>query len=69
MVMVRIESQVCMFINGPAIEREREAAEKLGEWFGTDWLEIAEKKLISVPNLSQEQEGLPDLTQEAFVNQ
>jgi len=29
---------------------------------------IAEKKLISVPNLSQEQEGLPDVTQEPFVN-
>jgi len=48
---------------------EREAAEKLGELFGTDWPEIAEKKLISVPNLSQGQEGLPHVTHEAFVNQ
>lgn len=33
---------------------EREAAEKLGELFGTDWPEITEKKVTSVPNLSQD---------------
>ena len=48
---------------------EREAAEKLGELFGTDWPESAEKKLISVPNLSQEQEGLRDVAQEDLANQ
>ena len=48
---------------------EREAARKLGELFGTGGPEMAEKKLNSVPNLSQEQEGPPDVTQEAFVNQ
>ena len=48
---------------------EREAARKLGELFGTDWPEIAEEKFISIPNLSQSQEGLPDATREAFVNQ
>lgn len=30
---------------------------ELGELFGTDWPEIAEKKLISVPNLSREHKG------------
>src|SRR5205809_4716409 len=35
----------------------------------TDWPETAEKKLISVPNLSQVWEGLPDVTQKPFVNQ
>jgi hypothetical protein len=35
---------------------------------GTDCPEIGEKKVISVPNLSQKQEGLRDVTQEAFVN-
>jgi len=48
---------------------EPEAAGKLGELFGTSWPEIAEKKLISVPNLSQEQEELSEMTQEAFVDQ
>ena len=41
----------------------------MGELFGTDWPEIGEKKLISVPNLSQVQEGLPDVTPEPFVDQ
>jgi len=46
------------------------AAEKLAELVATDWPEIAEKKVISVPNyLSQKQEGLPDVTQEVFVSQ
>jgi len=39
------------------------------ELFGADWPESVEKKLNSVPNLSQEQEGLPDVMQEAFVSQ
>ena len=47
----------------------REAAGKLGELFGADRPETVEKKVISVPNLSQEQEGLPDVTQESLVNQ
>jgi len=48
---------------------EREAAGKLGELFGTDWPEIAAKMVISVPDLSQGWERLPDVAQEAFVNQ
>ena len=36
---------------------------------GLTGLKIVEKKVTSVPNLSQEQEGLPDVAQEAFVNQ
>jgi len=36
---------------------ERDAAEKLGEFFGTGWPEIGEKKVISFPNLSQKEEG------------
>ena len=43
-----------------------------GSWvnsLGRTGLNIAEKKLISVPNLSQEQERLPDVTQEPFVDQ
>ena len=31
---------------------ERDAAEKLGEFFGTGWPEIRDSKLISFPNLS-----------------
>ena len=38
---------------------EREAAEKLGELFGTDWPESGQGKVISFPSLSQNQEGLP----------
>jgi hypothetical protein len=48
---------------------KRDAAGKLGELFGTDWPESVEKKLKSVPSLSQGQDGLPDEAQEAFVNQ
>jgi integrase len=48
---------------------EREAAEKLGELFGTDWPETGQEKPISVPNLSQKQEGLPERNQEALLTQ
>jgi integrase len=44
---------------------EREAAEKLGEMFGTNWPEIGQKKVISFPNLSQEQKDIPQCIQEA----
>jgi len=40
-----------------------------GSWVNCLGLLNAEKKLISVPNLSQGWEGLPDVTQEALVNQ
>ena len=36
---------------------ERDAAEKLGEFFGTGRPEIGEKKVISFPSLSQKEEG------------
>lgn len=48
---------------------ERDAAEKLGEFFGTGWPEIDKGKLISFPNLSQNQEGPAEATQQALVNQ
>jgi integrase len=48
---------------------EREAAEKLGELFGTGWPEKGEAKVISFLSLSQAKERLPDRVQEAFVNQ
>ena len=47
---------------------EREAAEKLGEFFGAGWPEIDKGKLISCPNLSQTEEGLPARLPEALVN-
>ena len=37
---------------------EREAAEKLGEFFGTGWPEKDKGKVISFPSLSQTEEGL-----------
>lgn len=37
---------------------ERDAAEKLGEFFGTGWPEVGQGKVISFPNLSQKEEGL-----------
>jgi integrase len=37
---------------------ERDAAEKLGEFFGTGWPEIGQGKVISFPSLSQKEEGL-----------
>lgn len=48
---------------------ERDAAEKLGEFFGTGWPEIDEGKLISFPSLSQTKEGLVGSTQQALANQ
>ena len=48
---------------------ERDAAEKLGEFFGTGWPEIDKGKLISFPNLSQKQEGPAEVVQQALVNQ
>ena len=48
---------------------EREAAEKLGDLFGTNWPEIGMKKVISFPNLSQVQEGLSGSNQQDVVNQ
>jgi integrase len=48
---------------------ERDAAEKLGQLFGTGWPEIDKGKVISFPNLSQKEEGLAGGTQQALVNQ
>jgi len=48
---------------------ERDAAEKLGEFFGTGWPEVGEKKLISFPNLSQKEAGPAGSIQQALVNQ
>ena len=48
---------------------EQDAAEKLGELFGTGWPERDEGKVISFPSLSQMKEGLPGGVQEALVNQ
>jgi hypothetical protein len=50
-------------------EDERNAAEKLGELFGNGWPEIDSGKVISFPNLSQKEEGLPIGDSEALVNQ
>ncbi len=55
-----------------AARRVASGAMRQGSWvncLGRTGLNIAEKKLISVPNLSQGQEELPDVTQEPFVNQ
>jgi len=55
-----------------AARRVASGAMRQGSWvnsLGRTGLNIAEKKLISVPNLSQEQERLPDVTQEPFVDQ
>ena len=48
---------------------ERDAAERLGKLFGTEWPTSGEEKLISFPYLSQKQQELPDQDQEALVNQ
>ncbi len=48
---------------------EREAAEKLGELFGTGWPEIDKGKLISFPSLSQVKEGPVGDVQQALANQ
>jgi hypothetical protein len=50
-------------------EDERNAAEKLGELFGTGWPEIDSGKVISFPNLSQQEEGPVGSSQQALVNQ
>jgi hypothetical protein len=48
---------------------ERNAAEKLGELFGTGCPEIDKGKLISFPSLSQKEEGPVGSSQQALVNQ
>jgi integrase len=48
---------------------ERNAAEKLGQFFGTGWPEIDGGKLISFPSLSQKEEGLTGGVQQARINQ
>ena len=48
---------------------ERDAAEKLGEFFGTGWPDIDKGKVISFPNLSQKEVGLVGSIQQALVNQ
>jgi hypothetical protein len=45
---------------------ERDAAEKLGEFFGTGWPEIDKGKLISFPSPSQTKEGPGGCTQQAL---
>lgn len=50
-------------------EDERDAAEKLGDFFGTGWPEISESKVISFPSLSQKEEGPAGSIQQALVNQ
>jgi hypothetical protein len=48
---------------------ERDAAEKLGDLFGTEWPTNDKEKLISFPSLSQKQEGPAEAIQQALVNQ
>lgn len=48
---------------------ERDAAEKLGEFFGAELPEIDKGKVISFPNLSQKENGLVGSIQQALVNQ
>jgi hypothetical protein len=48
---------------------ERDAAEKLGEFFGTGWPEVDKGKLLSFPSLSQTKEGPVGCTQQALANQ
>jgi hypothetical protein len=48
---------------------ERNAAEKLGELFGSGWPEIDKGKVISFPSLSQVKEGPVGSLQQALVNQ
>ena len=50
-------------------EDEREAAEKLGELFGTGWPEMDKGKVISFPNLSQKENGPAGGIQQALANQ
>lgn len=48
---------------------ERDAAEKLGELFGTGWPEREQGKLIPFPNLSQSQEPPAGSRQQAVTIQ
>lgn len=48
---------------------ERVAAEKIGELLGTGWPEKEKGKLISFPNLSQMQNGLAGVSQQAYAIQ
>ena len=48
---------------------ERDAAEKLGELFGTGWPEIDTGKPIPFPGFSQTKEGPAGWTQQALVNE
>jgi hypothetical protein len=50
-------------------EDERNAAEKLGELFGTGWPEIDKGNVISFPSLSQKEEGSVGSIQQTLVNQ
>jgi hypothetical protein len=45
------------------------AADKLGELFGTGWPEKHTGKLISFPNLSQENEAPAESIRQAVANQ
>ena len=54
---------------GTFTDDERNAAEKLGELFGTGWLEIDSGKAISFPNPFQKEEGPVGSSQQALVNQ
>ncbi len=48
---------------------ERNAAEKLEEFFGNGWPEIDKGKLIAFPSLSQTKEGPVGCIQQALANQ
>jgi hypothetical protein len=45
---------------------ERDAAEKLGQLFGSEWPEISELKVISFPSLSQKEKGPVGSIQQAL---
>jgi integrase len=45
---------------------ERDAAEKLGQLFGSEWPEISESKVISFPSLSQKEKGPVGSIQQAL---
>jgi integrase len=48
---------------------ERDAAERLGDFFGTGWPEIDKGKVISFPSLSQKEEGPVGHPRQALANQ
>jgi integrase len=48
---------------------EHDAAEKLGDFFGTGWPEIDKGKVISFPSLSQMKKGPVGSSQQALANQ